>query len=55
MGDTNYQSLLDPTTEAQNGIITRYVAGMGLVILLYDIIITMQQEVRGQNISFDST
>ena len=50
MSDIAYQPLADPTTEARNGIITRYVAGMGLVILLYDLIITMQEEVRRQKI-----
>jgi len=38
----------DPATEARNGIITRYVAGIGLVILLYDLIITMSKEVSSQ-------
>jgi hypothetical protein len=51
MNDTNYQLLADPTTEARNGIITRYAAGIGLVILSYDLIITMQSEVRDQKFS----
>ena len=50
MGEANSQSLVDPTTEIQNGIITRYVVGVGLVILLYDLILTMQKEVSGNNI-----
>jgi len=47
MGDTNSQPLVDPITEIQNGMITRYVAGVSLVILLYDLIITMKAEVSG--------
>jgi multisubunit Na+/H+ antiporter MnhC subunit len=35
----------DPVTEAWDSIITRYVVGMGLVVLLYDLIITMNKEV----------
>jgi hypothetical protein len=49
MSDANYQPLTDPATEARNGEITRYVGGVGLVILLYDLIITMKQEVSGSN------
>ena len=55
MSDTNHQLLSDPTTDVRNGIITRYVASIGLVILLYDLMITMQKEVCGQKISLDST
>ena len=47
MGEANTQPLVDPTTEVQNGMITRYVVGVALVILLYDLIITMQTEVSG--------
>ena len=47
MNDTHYRPLGDPATEARNGMVTRYVAGMGLVILLYDLIITIPKEVRG--------
>ena len=50
MSDIDYQPLADPTTEVWNAIITRYVVGIGLVILLYDLIITMQEEVRRQKI-----
>ena len=37
----------DPATEARNAITTLYLAGTGLVILLYDLIITMNKEVGG--------
>ena len=47
MGDVDYHPLADPKTEVQNGMITRYVGGIGLVILLYDLILTMQTEVSG--------
>lgn len=50
MEEANSQSLVDLTTEIQNGMITRYVVGIGLVILLYDLIITMGTEVSGNKI-----
>ena len=38
----------DPATEAWSGTITRYAAGIGLAILLYDLLITMEKEVSGR-------
>jgi hypothetical protein len=59
MSGADYQPVANPATETRNGEITRYVGGAGLVVLLYDFIITMKQEVSGHktyfSLSFDST
>jgi len=39
---------VDPAIEALSGTIGRYINAAGLITLLYDTIITMNEEVSGQ-------
>jgi hypothetical protein len=52
MSGFDYPPFTDPTTEARDGIITRHVAGIGMIILLYDLIITIPKEVHGHKYLF---
>jgi hypothetical protein len=45
----------NPAIEALNGRVARYVAVAGLIVLLYDLIITMREEVSSHLLRFFDT
>ena len=47
MAVDDYRPSADPAAEAMSGTAARYVAVAGLVVLLYDYILTMKEEVSG--------
>jgi len=47
MAIDDYHPSAKPATEAFHGTVARYIAVAGLVVLLYDHILTMKEEVSG--------